>query len=60
MATTRQTSIRFTDDDETILLAIQERIGLVTHSDAIRFALRFWAKAEGVDTKPKAKRAKKP
>lgn len=60
MATTRTAGIRLTDDDVLILDEIQARIGVVTQSDAFRFALRFWAKAEGFELKPKAKRAKKP
>ncbi|HEX2875164.1 MAG TPA: hypothetical protein VHP33_28125 [Polyangiaceae bacterium] len=44
----------------TILDAIQERTGLFTRSDALRFALRHYAKAEGIALGAKKPAPKKP
>jgi hypothetical protein len=61
MATAKQTSIRLTPEDVTILEEIQRRTGLLGLSDAMRFALRQYARAEGIEhAKPKPlKRPKK-
>ena len=60
MATTKQSSIRFTDEDIAILDEVQHRTGLVSRSDALRFALRQHAIAEGFECmKPKPKRPSK-
>ena len=48
MATTRQTSLRLTDDDERLLSALQSHLGVVSRSELIRMALRELAKAHGV------------
>ena len=55
--TTHTAGIRLTDEDVRILDEIQARIGVVTQSDAFRFALRFWANAEGIGVKPKPRKA---
>jgi metal-responsive CopG/Arc/MetJ family transcriptional regulator len=59
MATTTQSSIRFTEEDLTILDEVQRRTGLVSRSDALRYVLRQYAKAEGIEfakATPKKKR----
>ena len=56
MATAKQTTMRLADEDLAILDVIQERIGLFSRSDALRFALRHYARTEGIDiAKPKPK-----
>ena len=59
MATAKQQSIRLTDDDVAILEAIQERMGLFGASDAIRYALRYYAKTEGIERQKPKPRIKK-
>jgi Arc/MetJ-type ribon-helix-helix transcriptional regulator len=60
----KQTAFRLTDEDFAILDEIQRRVGLVSRSDALRFALRYWSKGEEIDwndLQPKAKtKAKRP
>jgi metal-responsive CopG/Arc/MetJ family transcriptional regulator len=51
MATAKQTAIRLTDEDFQILDVIQSRMGFVTRSDAMRFALRQYAQANGIRLK---------
>jgi hypothetical protein len=41
--------MRLAAEDLAILDAIQERVGVFSRSDALRFALRYYAKAEGLD-----------
>jgi Arc/MetJ-type ribon-helix-helix transcriptional regulator len=56
MATAKQTTIRFGPEDLVILDAIQDRTGLFSRSDALRYALRYYAKAEAIEVaKPKLK-----
>jgi hypothetical protein len=43
-----QTAVRFTPQDEAILVALQKRTGMVNRSDLIRLALRALAKEHGV------------
>ena len=60
MATAKTTTMRMTADDLAILEAAQERIGLVSRSEALRFILRHYAKAEGIVVgKPKPKPKKR-
>lgn len=60
MASAKQTTMRLSAEDLTILDAIQERTGLFTRSDALRFALRHYAKAEGIELGGKKSAPKKP
>lgn len=49
--------MRMTAEDLTILDAVQQREGLMARSEALRFVLRYYAKAEGIElVKPKPKR----
>lgn len=48
MATTKQTTIRFTDEDLALLEAIAKRLGILSRTDVIRMALRELAKIHGV------------
>lgn len=58
MATTKSTAIRFTDDDTAIIVALQEKLGVLSQSDVIRMSLRALAAQHGVELKPK-KRTKR-
>lgn len=56
MATAKQTTIRFSAEDLAILAAIQAGTGIFSRSDALRYALRYYARAEGLTVaKPKPK-----
>ncbi|HMR08834.1 MAG TPA: hypothetical protein PKA88_23800 [Polyangiaceae bacterium] len=59
MATAKQQSIRLAAEDVAILEEIQSRTGLFGLSDAMRFALRHYAKTEGIEVKPKPRRKKR-
>lgn len=60
MATAKIQSIRLAPEDITILEEIRRRTGLLGLSDAMRWALRQYAQAEGIDfSKPKPKPKKK-
>jgi metal-responsive CopG/Arc/MetJ family transcriptional regulator len=60
MTSAKQTTIRLGDEDLAILDEIQRRTGLLTRSDALRFALRQYARAEGIpDQRPTSKRKPK-
>ena len=62
MASAKQTTMRLAAEDLAILDAIQERTGLFSRSDALRFALRHYAKTEGVElgaAKPKPRKPKR-
>jgi hypothetical protein len=61
MATAKTTTIRMTAEDLAILDAAQEKHGMVSRSEALRFVLRFYARGDGIEIgKPKpAKRTKK-
>ena len=54
--TSKQTSIRLTAQDVEILEEIQRRTGLLALSDAMRWALRHYATAEGIVSKPPKKK----
>jgi hypothetical protein len=57
MATSKQQSIRLTAEDVTILDEIQRRTGLLSYSNAMRWALRQYAQQNGIDFgKPRAKK----
>lgn len=58
MATAKQQSIRLASEDVAIIEEIQRRTGLFGLSDAIRYALRKYAQAEGI-VLPKPKTSKK-
>jgi len=59
MATTaKQSSIRFMEGDLVILDEVQRRTGLVSRSDTLRYVLRQYAKAEGIEL-PKPKKPKR-
>jgi Arc/MetJ-type ribon-helix-helix transcriptional regulator len=60
MATAKLTTIRLAPEDIQILDAIQRHVGLFSRSDAIRFALRRYAEAEGLSSgKPRPKPGKR-
>lgn len=59
MATAKIQSIRLAVEDVAILEEIQHRTGLFGISDAMRFALRHYAKSEGIELKPKPRRKKR-
>jgi hypothetical protein len=54
----RQGAIVFRPDDLAIIAAIQERTGLISRAEVVRYALRQAAIAAGIPL-PKAKPAKK-
>jgi hypothetical protein len=59
MATAKQSSIRFAEEDLAILEEVQRRTGLFSTADALRFVIRQYAQANGIEfgkPKPKAKR----
>lgn len=59
MATAKQTTIRFTDEDLTIIDAIQAHGGHLGRSDAVRFAIRECVRSLGLEVKkPKAAKPK--
>ena len=54
MATAKQSSIRFAEEDLAIIAEVQQRTGLFSMADALRFILRQYAQANGIDlAKPK-------
>lgn len=56
---TKIVGFRLTDTDAALLDAAQAREGLMTRTEALRFVLRAWARAEGVKLpapKPRARR----
>jgi hypothetical protein len=60
MATAKIQSIRLADEDVRILEEIQRRTGLLGYSDAMRYALRQYARAEGIDmSAPKPRQRRK-
>jgi hypothetical protein len=60
MATAKQSSIRFGPEDLRIIGEVQQRTGLFSMADALRFILRQYAQANGIEltakSKPKPKR----
>lgn len=59
MATSKQSAIRFRDEDLAILEEVQRRTGVMTLSEAVRFVITQYARAEGIEParpKPKPKR----
>ncbi len=53
----KASSVRFTKEDLAILVEVQRRTGLVRQADALRFVLRQYARAEGIELpKPKKPR----
>lgn len=55
---TKATAFRFSDDDLAALDAIQRHTGIHSRTEALRIAIRGYARAEGIDL-PKSKGAKK-
>jgi hypothetical protein len=54
MATAKTTTMRLTAEDEAILDAAQERNGLLSRSEALRYVLRHYARSESIEvSKPK-------
>ena len=51
MATSKQTTIRFTDEDLAMLDAIQAHAGVLGRSDALRLAIRECVRALGIEVK---------
>lgn len=61
MATAKTQSIRLSEEDVSILEEIQRRTGMFGLSDAMRYALRQYARAEGIEAaKPKPSKRPKP
>jgi len=60
MASAKQTTMRLAAEDLAILDAIQESVGVFSRSDALRYALRYYAKAEGLGVAGKEKPKPKP
>ena len=57
VATVKQQSIRLTPEDLAIVAEIQRRTGLIGVTDAVRFALRQYAMAQGSEPlKPRKKK----
>lgn len=59
MAMTKQTAIRFRPEDVAILEEVQRRTGIMSLSEALRFVIHQYARAEGIapaKPKPKPKR----
>jgi hypothetical protein len=61
MVTVKQSSVRFRTEDLAVLEEVQRRMGLMSLSDAMRFVIHQYAKAEGIALgkpvpKPKPKR----
>lgn len=52
---TPNTAFRLTPEDLALLDAVMEYTGVSSRSDALRYALRYWARKEGRDVKPKKK-----
>lgn len=57
MAPTKQTAFRFTDEDLALLDAAKAHTGLRSRTEVLRFVLRAWSRAEGVE--PPAKKPRK-
>jgi hypothetical protein len=51
----KQTAFRLTDTDLALLDTAQERIGLTSRTEALRYMIRQWAERSGVEL-PKPKR----
>ena len=60
MATAKQLSIRLLAEDVTVLEHIQNELGFIGLSDAMRYALRQYAKACGISSEPKSQKKTKP
>ena len=61
MATTKQSAIRFRPEDMAILEEVQRRTGVMSLSEAIRFVIHQYARAEGIEpSKPKPRKKPKP
>ncbi len=59
-ATALASSIRFTDVDLRILDEAMARTGLLTRAQALRYVLRAWALAEGIEVEvPKPSKSTK-
>ena len=59
MVTVKQSSVRFRTEDLAVLEEVQRRMGLMSLSDAMRFVIHQYAKAEGIPLgKPEPKRPK--
>ena len=48
MATIKQSSVRYREEDLAVLEEVQRRMGLMSLSDAMRFVIHQYAKAEGI------------
>lgn len=53
MATTKQSAVRFRDEDLAILAEVQRRGGLSSLSEAIRFVIHQYARTEKIVIKTK-------
>jgi len=54
----KQTAFRLTDEDLALIDAAKRKSGMLSRADALRYVLRFWAEAVGVEPS-KLKLAKK-
>jgi hypothetical protein len=56
MAAVKQTAFRFTPEDLLFLDAIQQHTGIGSRTDALRAAIRYYVRAEGIEVeRPKRK-----
>ncbi|MDX2054056.1 MAG: hypothetical protein SFV15_16775 [Polyangiaceae bacterium] len=53
-----QTAFRLGSDDLAILDAVKQKMGLVTRADALRYVLRQYSQANGLQPKVKPKTTK--
>jgi len=62
MATVKQSSIRFGPEDLTIIGEVQQRTGLFSVADTLRYILRQYAQEHGIEfaSKPKPRSKPKP
>jgi hypothetical protein len=58
MVTVKQSSVRFRTEDLAVLEEVQRRMGLMSLSDAMRFVIHQYAKAEGITLSKPAPRRK--
>ncbi|MEZ4375508.1 MAG: hypothetical protein R3B07_32150 [Polyangiaceae bacterium] len=59
MATAKVTTMRLGPEDLAIIEQVQQRMGLFSASETVRFVLRQYALANGIELQPKPKPAKK-
>lgn len=59
MATAKATTVRFGPEDLAILDEVQRRTGLFAQADVLRYVIRQYAQAQGIEIAPKQARPRR-